>query len=389
MKRLLGLGKTGPEKSTPQSSTSKECPPASTTKRSLKDWGSMFKHGFLSADQDEQVRETFLEAYDADDTGPEPLSPSRFPISLDPAYQARLQGDLELLIIISANRFIMREVQHGRISRHSVEKVRRYWESRNLAQVVEYQFDQSTQRALIVDNLQTVLFCGAHYRNSVATSTSLLAWGTLAREMSVRTFCTGDSVIRKWLKDVPGVLEMLGAPVMTFDLYEKMAIKAQLVINERFRAAKEQEETASSSQQTTTSRSGSPSRPAEQSAYAFRSASHNRNVSSESHLNGPFPSLDAQLEVLEAMPRDEVRAPRIADTQSRALSPQDWKVVTPRPSPSPYNDGEMQSAYAIHQPRSRPTTPFNINERARSPPPPMPPMPFSENGTYARVRQQK
>jgi hypothetical protein len=212
MKRLLGLGKTSPDKNTPQQSTPKERTPASATKRSLKEWGSMLKHGFLSADQDEQAREAFLEDYDADDTAPAPLSPSRFPISLDPAYQARLQGDLELLVVVSANRFILREVKNGRISRHSVEKVRRYWESRNLAQVVEYQFDQSTQRALILENLQTIHFCGAHFQNSVATSTSLLAWGTLAREMSVRTFCTGDSVIRKWLKDVPGILEMLGAP---------------------------------------------------------------------------------------------------------------------------------------------------------------------------------
>jgi hypothetical protein len=383
MKRLLGLGKTSPDKYTAQQSTPKERTPASTTKRSLKEWGSMLKHGFLSTDQDEQAREAFLEAYDADDTAPAPLSPSRFPISLDPAYQARLQGDLELLIVVSANRFILREVKNGRITRHSIEKVRRYWEGRNLAQVVEYQFDQSTQRALILENLQTVHFCGAHFQNSVATSTSLLAWGTIAREMSVRTFCTGDSVIRKWLKDVPGILEMLGAPVMTFDLYEKMAIKAQLVMNERVRVAKDQEETASSLGQNTTSRGGSPSRLADQSAYAFRSASHNRNVSTESHLNGPFPSMNAQLEVLEAVPREAGRATPVADPHS----PHNWNVVTPRPRPSPFAYGGTQSAYAIHQPRSRPITP--INEHTRSPPPPMPPMPFSENGTYARTRQQK
>ena len=52
------------------------------------------------------------------------------------------------------------------------------------------------------------------------------SWKSLAREMSVRTFCTPDSVIRKQLHDSYKILEMLGAPLVTFLAFQEIQVKA-------------------------------------------------------------------------------------------------------------------------------------------------------------------
>lgn len=48
----------------------------------------------------------------------------------------------------------------------------------------------------------------------------------MAREMSVRTFCMPDSVIRKHLHDCYRVLELLGAPVVTFLAFQEVQVRA-------------------------------------------------------------------------------------------------------------------------------------------------------------------
>ena len=145
---------------------------------------------------------------------------------MDPAYQARLQADVELLICVSSNKFILHEAQRGRISKDTVTKVRRSWEARNLPQVLEYHYDQATQRELILANFRTVHFNGQFANDPVALNSTMLSWGTLAKEMSVRTFCSADSAIKKQLHDSQRVLEMLGAPLITCLAFEQLHVKA-------------------------------------------------------------------------------------------------------------------------------------------------------------------
>ena len=66
-------------------------------------------------------------------------------------------------------------------------------------------------------------------------SAVLSAWKTNAREMSVRTFCAADSVVKKHLRDTYRVLEMLGAPLVTFLAFQEMSVKAHRIMEERRR----------------------------------------------------------------------------------------------------------------------------------------------------------
>lgn len=249
VKRILGLGKDTPtrEPKTPIAAEPRTPTAASSTKKSsLKQWSDKIRHGFLvgtapiyvnsanvmqSVDQDEIQREAEIEEYLVDASKPEP--PSTFPISLDPAYQARLQADIELLICVSANKFLLHEAQSGRIAKDTVNKIRRTWEARNLPQVLEYHYDQATQRELILANFRNVQFTGQIGNDPVALNSIMLSWGSLAKEMSVRTFCTADSAIKKQLHDAQRVLELLGAPLITCLAFEQLHVKALAMMTKR------------------------------------------------------------------------------------------------------------------------------------------------------------
>lgn len=330
VKRLLGLAKTTPkaEHTTTTANAFREPTPASSTKRSLKEWGYKIKNGFIAADNEEQERESHIEEYHTGSPIRKMLPPSTFPISLDPSYQARLIADVELMLVISANRFLTREATAGRISRHSIEKFRRDWEAKNLAQVVEYQFDQGTQRAIILDNLRDVRFCGEIGNNPIALTAALHAWGIMVKEMNVRTFCAGDSVIRKWLNDTPRILEMLGAPYITFSTFEKIQTKTQLVIGQRQRHARQAEDQNGEEDfMSGYPVSNSSSRQPSGSSYAFRGPSgHIRSVSNDSYIHGAFGSMTAQLQAIDAMPFDG------RNFNQASSRPQEWRPVTPAPS---------------------------------------------------------
>ena len=122
--------------------------------------------------------------------------PSRFHVSLSPPFQAKLFAEMELMIVATANQFLNNQVEKNRMSVESLQKVIGYWESRNRPQVIEFMFSQGTQRELIRANLKTFRFYGPSAENIVAMNSMMQAWKTLAKEMSVRTFCTPDSTVR-------------------------------------------------------------------------------------------------------------------------------------------------------------------------------------------------
>jgi hypothetical protein len=190
-----------------------------------------FSNGIQTLDQEEVRREAQIDEYMEDPAPPEP--PSTFPISLDPAYQARLQVDVELLVCVSANKFLLHEAREGRISKDSINKVRRGWEAKNRPQVLEYHFDQTTQRELILANFRTVQFHGPVATDPIALNSAMLSWGTMAKEMSIRTFCTADSALKKQLHDAQRVLEMLGAPLVTCLAFESLHVKALATMTRR------------------------------------------------------------------------------------------------------------------------------------------------------------
>ncbi|KLJ05340.1 hypothetical protein EMPG_11187 [Blastomyces silverae] len=149
---------------------------------------------------------------------------STFPISLDPPTQAKLYSEVELMICVTANKFLLDQHKEGRISVDSVTKVTNFWASKNRPQVVQFQFDQLTQRDLVIYNLRTFKFHGECAQNVVALNATLRNWKAIAKEMSVRTFCTPDSVIRKHMHDTHKILEMLGAPLVTFLAFQELQV---------------------------------------------------------------------------------------------------------------------------------------------------------------------
>src|SRR4051794_10787355 len=56
-------------------------------------------------------------------------------VSLDPPYQAKAYSEMELIICVTANKYLIRELAAGRISAESIAKVSTYWSNKNRPQV--------------------------------------------------------------------------------------------------------------------------------------------------------------------------------------------------------------------------------------------------------------
>ncbi|KAE8354178.1 hypothetical protein BDV28DRAFT_156408 [Aspergillus coremiiformis] len=147
------------------------------------------------------------------------------PISLGPPMQAMLYSELEVMICVSANKFLVQQCQEGRLPGESVKKIKEFWGSKNRPQVVEFQFDQATQQRLITENKKSLRFYGESSTNPVLLNSNLHNWKAIVKEMSIRTFCAPDSVIRKHLHEVYKLLDMLGAPLVTLAIFQKLHMR--------------------------------------------------------------------------------------------------------------------------------------------------------------------
>ena len=159
-------------------------------------------------------------------------SKSKFPVSLNPPTQAKLYAEMELMICATANQYLNVQQQQGRMSVESLAKVTQWWASKNRPQVIEFMFDQATQRDMVLYNVKTFRFYGPHANDVLAMNTMMQSWKTLAKEMSVRTFCTPDAVIKKQMHDCYKILEMLGAPLVTFLAFQEIQVKALGIITD-------------------------------------------------------------------------------------------------------------------------------------------------------------
>jgi hypothetical protein len=149
----------------------------------------------------------------------------RVAISLDPHTQAKLYSDVELMICTTANTFLLDQRHKNRMSTDSVKKIVHFWQKKNRAQVAEFQFDQSTQRHLVEMNFRTFQFPGEYGLQPVILRSTLNNWRAVAREMSVRTFCYPDSVVRKHMHDTYRILEMLEASDETMKSFVEIQVE--------------------------------------------------------------------------------------------------------------------------------------------------------------------
>ncbi|KAI5303174.1 hypothetical protein KEM56_007831 [Ascosphaera pollenicola] len=159
-----------------------------------------------------------------------PYGPNRAPVSLDPPTQARLYADLDLLICIAANQFIIQQHKARRISVDSFSKLLNNWMNKTRPVVPQFMFDQLTQRDLISAHSREFKFYGEAGRSAPALNNMLDIWKTLAEEMGLRTYFHPDSTVRRHFNEALRVLEMLGASPQTLLSFQEIQSGALGVI---------------------------------------------------------------------------------------------------------------------------------------------------------------
>ncbi|KAJ8610955.1 hypothetical protein MRB53_038259 [Persea americana] len=139
-----------------------------------------------------------------------------------PAYvQGELYMQLELLLVIEGNRFLTREYLAGRLNATCVQLIDHAWRQNARPSVTDFRYDIATQQALAVQSMNTLQFGGAYQLGSKMRS-SIAAWEVLATELSIRTFCMPDIVIKRHLQDAEQVLELLDAPADSMRAFQEM-----------------------------------------------------------------------------------------------------------------------------------------------------------------------
>ncbi|KAF7950396.1 hypothetical protein EAE96_007682 [Botrytis aclada] len=155
-------------------------------------------------------------------------------ISINPYEQARYLVELELMIVHTANTFLMIQFSQGRMSIDSIKKTVDTWKNKGRPAVVEFMYDQGTQRDLVATNQYNFRFHGNRVGDDVRISSMLYNWKQVASLMSIRTFCNADTVLLKLVFDVEQILELIGGS-------EQIMLRLQhlrLSINEAIRVAK-------------------------------------------------------------------------------------------------------------------------------------------------------
>lgn len=119
--------------------------------------------------------------------------------------------ELELSLVLTANAFLMTQFREGRMAADSIKKVTDDWQGKGRLRVIEFMYDQATQRELVVDNQDNFRFSGEGAGDYHRVTSMLYNWKQVANTMAVRTFSDADTVILKLLFDIEQILELLGA----------------------------------------------------------------------------------------------------------------------------------------------------------------------------------
>lgn len=154
-------------------------------------------------------------------------------VSLGPPEQARIYMELELMLVHTANSFLMSQFSQGRIAIDSIKKTVDAWKAKGRPGVIEFMYDQGTQRDLVAINQHTFQFHGERASDSVRVNSMLYNWKQVASHMAIRTFCSSDSVILKLIFDIGQILELLGAAEGILTRYKDI----RLSVNDKVQVA--------------------------------------------------------------------------------------------------------------------------------------------------------
>lgn len=158
-------------------------------------------------------------------------------VSLSPPIQARLYMEVELMLVHTANAFLMNQFSQGRIAVDSIKKIADGWKNKGRPKVIEFMYDQMTQRELVVINQHDFRFYGERAGDALRVNSMLYNWRQVASLMAIRTFCSADPIVLKLLFDVEQILELLGASAAMLLRFQDI----RGVVNRDLKAAKERE----------------------------------------------------------------------------------------------------------------------------------------------------
>lgn len=137
----------------------------------------------------------------------------------------RLYGEIELMLSTAANEFLMEQKEEDRLSVGSVKKVTKSWFEDGHPQVLEFRFDLATQLKLVQLNVETFHFYGPDGHEGMRQAVLFNCWRSVAKELSVHTFCAPDSAIKKMMAECYRILEMLGAKTEVFMLLQQLQVR--------------------------------------------------------------------------------------------------------------------------------------------------------------------
>lgn len=240
VKKLVGMVKNMSVNQIPiEPSPPKTQTPTSTSKRKWKEFGHKLRHGFLTPDLEQLAQEDLMEQYtqpndsrgaEHEITPPSTNERTAFPVSIKSSGQSKLWSELEYMLIETCNTFLKDELEGDRLSRDSILRTKRQWQARNRPQVIEFYYDQATQYDLVFANLPTVKLYSDYSQDAIMLKSVLHQWKVLIRELSAKTLCMPDSIVRRWLHDGRRVLELLGASQITLANMDKLTSLCMAVI---------------------------------------------------------------------------------------------------------------------------------------------------------------
>ncbi|OQU97456.1 hypothetical protein CLAIMM_03384 [Cladophialophora immunda] len=154
-------------------------------------------------------------------------------VSLDPATQARILGDIELMLVTATNNFLVHEANAARLNPEIVMRFSNEWKARGLRPVVEFLYDCRTQYNLVLAHIHTVQFSATCEQCFYLRDSGMEAWSGIVEDVGVHAFCLPDDVVVKNLYALPQVLRMLRAPESAVATVRGLQLKTSAKISER------------------------------------------------------------------------------------------------------------------------------------------------------------
>ena len=120
------------------------------------------------------------------------------------------------------NDFLVEEMHAGLMDINNLTRITKQWAQKGRPQVLDFHFDLATQAELLKVHADVFRFHGEGGNDGMRQAVMFNCLRGLVRELSIRTFCAPDSVIKKIMHDSWRVIEMMGAKIDVFMLLQRL-----------------------------------------------------------------------------------------------------------------------------------------------------------------------